>query len=167
MYSPLVATTNQRHTAHSRQRIHVRVYRGSSWRFVDVEPTASGDLAFWDEEPGDVRRYPFAPSPAERQALLDALQTNAECGRVSRYIDLDVPLEALAAAADVSLAAFRRFVHDTGQISEAVDLDRRILAFLQATQRPDVIPTTAPTPIKQDSDAHHKPQDQYERRKIA
>lgn len=56
MRSHTLASANQHHIARSPQRIQLRVFRGASWRFVYVETTASGELAFWDEEPGDVRR---------------------------------------------------------------------------------------------------------------
>jgi|SRR5208283_1920499 len=129
MRSHTLASANQHHIARSPQRIQLRVFRGASWRFVYVETTASGELAFWDEEPGDVRRYPFTPSPPERQALLQALQTGAERG--CTYIDLDVPQGSLDAAADVSLAAFRHFVREHAALPDIIALERRMLAFLQ------------------------------------
>ena len=112
-------------------RVFVPVYSGTNWRFVYIETTAIGEQAFWEEEPGAVRRFRFTPSLAERQSILDAVHASFAQGRSPRYIDLDVPLGSLGAAEQFSLASYRRFVHDRGGLSDAIDLDRRILAFLR------------------------------------
>jgi hypothetical protein len=111
-------------------RICLYVYRDNSSRYVYIETDNSGNTTFWDEEPGDVQRYPYTPSMTEREALLDAVQAGRSTGQLPAYIDLNVPPGSLDGLDGVNLAAFRTFVRNRGHRAEAVALDREILTFL-------------------------------------
>ena len=47
-------------------------------RYVIVERSTDGVLRFSSQEPGDVRWYPFEPSPDERAAALDLWRNRGE-----------------------------------------------------------------------------------------
>jgi hypothetical protein len=129
-------------TSEQTDRVCIRVYRDDSWRYVYIETSASGEQTFWDEEPGEVRRYQYTPSTTERQVLLEAAHACISSGGPPSHVDLNVPPGSLNAAGDVTLAAFRKFIHDRGDISDAIAIDRKILTFLRTIKGTASLKTT-------------------------
>ena len=52
-------------------RLHYSKVVADCLRYVIVDRSEDGTLQFSSQEPGDVRWYPFEPSPEERAAALD------------------------------------------------------------------------------------------------
>jgi hypothetical protein len=111
-------------------RFRCRIYRGNRRKSVYWDVDELGTEAFWEEEDGEVKSYPFKPSPAERRALQNLADKIRNQGFSRAYIDLDVEPECLLMAEQISLESFRTFAYEYYGEEFAVALDRKIAAFL-------------------------------------
>ncbi|MEO8368724.1 MAG: hypothetical protein ABI806_05965 [Candidatus Solibacter sp.] len=59
-------------------RLHYSKVVADCLRYVIVDRSPDGGLHFSSQEPGDVRWYPFDPSPEERAAALDLWRSSAD-----------------------------------------------------------------------------------------
>ena len=107
-----------------------RVFEGHSWKLVVVDVDRHGTRTYWEEEPGDVRRFSFTPKDRERQAIDEAVRGDRGKGYQGDVIDLDIYGHVMDRADSLSLGAFRRFIQTTCNVTVAVELDRRIVRFL-------------------------------------
>ena len=107
-----------------------RVFEGYSWKLVVVDVDADGTRTYWEEEPGDVRRFGFSPNERERQAIDEAMLADRGKGYPGDVIDLNVYGHVMDRTDSLSIGAFRRFIQATCDVTVAVELDRRIVRFL-------------------------------------
>jgi hypothetical protein len=113
------------------ETIRLHVYRGATWKIVYVETNGAGTFTFWDEEPGDVRRFRFTPSSLQREILVAAATHALDKPRELVYLDFDVPPGSLRKADTMNIGGFREFIRRAYPVNIGIDLDRRILAFLR------------------------------------
>lgn len=111
-----------------------RVFKGRSWKLVFVDVDLDGARTYWEEEPGDVRRFKFTPNERERQAIDEAVGAGRGTSYPSDVIDLDIYGHVMDRADSLDLGAFRRFIQANCNVTVAVDLDRMIVRFLLALQ---------------------------------
>lgn len=93
-----------------------------------------GARTYWEEEPGDVRRFGFTPNDRERQAIDEAVLAGRGTGNSGDVIDLDIHGHVMSRADSLNLGEFRRFIQGHSSVTAAVELDRHIVRFLLELQ---------------------------------
>jgi hypothetical protein len=105
-------------------------YTGAVRKYVTVEIADDGEELYYEQECGEPRWYPFQPSLVERGAVESLRAAGKGQNGWSAYIDVDTQgIDAvLPLAIDVNL--FRSFIRSRYGRLSAVDIDRKLLAFV-------------------------------------
>jgi hypothetical protein len=106
-------------------------YAGGTRQLVYYEVAQDGSETFWLEEFGDVRCFPFLPSPGEIGAARSLRKRGISPDNSDAYIDVDIPPGTLEEAGALTLKSFRAFVHRNHKQSLAVEIDRMVADCLR------------------------------------